>query len=337
MTSSPDLPSKIAIAGPGRSGTSLLVKILNAAGLSTPGSETDFDEVNAGRESQIGSGSPFDVDKDPWLYAYAEDLPDEAWGEYRALIIPIRNLTDASISRSKNERVSRLIENPERGHWKWDSWGRVPGGSLSATGARDIGEVLSTGLWTLIMVATTKSIPIVFLNFPKFARDADYLWTQIGTYLPEHVTRDVLLDAWKRTVRPELAREYTTDDSGPGAVELREMVGDLARRISSVQSQLAESTVALGQRTTELENVREILAESRVELTHAHSLASLVEVVEQSDRRLASLVEVVEQNDRRLAEVNQRLDHLFVVVERSSQPFLRKLVRFVRNRLSPSR
>jgi hypothetical protein len=49
------------------------------------------------------------------------------------------------------------------------------------------------------------------------------------------------------------------------------------------------------------------------------------------------LVEVVEQNDRRLAEVNQRLDHLFVVVERSSQPFLRKLVRFVRNRLSPSR
>lgn len=321
MTRAPKLPSKIAIAGPGRSGTSLLVKILSAAGLSTPGSDTEFDEVNAGLESRIGNGSPFDVDKDPWLYEYAENLSDEAWSEYRALVIPIRNLTDASVSRSKNERVARIVENPELDQWKWNSWGQVPGGAVSATDARAIGEVLSTGLWTLITVATTKNIPIVLLNFPEFARDADYLWAQLGAHLPEHITREVLLAAWNKTVRPELAREYTTEGSGPGIVELREMVEDLARRISLVKNQHAESAAALGQRTTELENLGKILAETRAELAQARSAASLFDVVEQSDRRIA--------------EVNQRLDHLFVVVERSSQPFFRKLARFVRNRFSP--
>lgn len=339
MTRAPKLPSKIAIAGPGRSGTSLLVKILSTAGLSTPGSDTEYDEVNAGRESRIGIGSPFDVDKDPWLYEYAENLSDEAWSEYRALVIPIRNLTDASVSRSKNERVARIVENPELDHWRWDSWGPVPGGAVSATDARAIGEVLSTGLWTLITVATTKKIPIVLLNFPEFARDADYLWTQLGPHLPEHITREVLLDAWNQTVRPELAREYASDGSGPGVVELREMVEDLARRISLVKNQHTEATTALGERTLQVDELTRIVAETQAELAQAHR-----DAVAQSDRRIseinnavASLSEVVAQSDRRIAEVNQRLDHLFVVVERSSQPFLRKLVRFVRNRFRPSK
>jgi hypothetical protein len=156
MTLAHGSPTKIAIAGPGRSGTSLLVKILNAAGLNTPGSETEYDEVNAGRESRIGADSPFDVDKDPWLFAYAESLSDEDWSEYRALIIPIRNLHYASISRSKNERVTRLVDNPDLDHWNWDTWGGAAGGAIGTMTAREISSVLSSGLWTLIEIATAK-------------------------------------------------------------------------------------------------------------------------------------------------------------------------------------
>ena len=333
MTRAPKLPSKIAIAGPGRSGTTLLVKILNAAGLSAPGSDTEFDEVNAGLESRIGVGSPFDVDKDPWLFAYAENLSDEAWSEYRVLVIPIRNLTDASISRSTNERVSRIVENPQHDHWKWDYWGRVPGGAVSATSAREIGNVLSTGLWTLISVATTKKMPIVLLNFPEFARDADYLWTQLGPHLPEHITREVLLDAWNRTVRPELAREYAKADGGPDAVELQEVIEGLARRISLLTVEHAEATTALGERVSQVNELTKVLAETEGELANARGDRRIEEVKD----GVASLSEVVAQSDRRIAEINQRLDHLFVVVERSSQPFLQKLVRFIRNRFSPSK
>ena len=315
MTKDDVSPTKIAIAGPGRSGTSLLVKILNAAGLSTPGSETEYDEVNAGRESRIGIGSPFDVDKDPWLYAYAEGLSDEAWSEYRALIIPIRSLRDASISRSKNERVSRLVDNPELDHWNWDTWGRVPGGAISATNAREIGGVLSTGLWTLIEVATAKKIPIVLLNFPEFARDVDYLWSQLSPHLPARITRDSFIDAWKGTVRADLAREYPSDDDGPDIVELRAMVSDLAGRISTLKKQHAASTSSLAERDWQVEELGRILAETRMELARTQNVTEMSASLSQS-----------------IAEINERIEHLFVVVERSSQPLFRKIARFIRNR-----
>ena len=331
MTNAHGSPTKIAIAGPGRSGTSLLVKILNAAGLKTPGSETEYDEVNAGRESRIGIGSPFDVDKDPWLYAYAESLSDEAWNEYRVLIIPIRNLHDASISRSKNERVSRLVDNPELDHWNWDTWGRVPGGAISATSAREIGGILSTGLWTLIEVATAKKIPIVLLNYPEFARDADYLWSQLSPHFPTSITRDAFFEAWKVTVRPELARDFPSEDGGPDIVELRAMVTDLASRISTLKKQHAESSAALGERDWQVEELGRILTETRTELARTQSVAemsaSLSNSVAENNRRIA-------ETNERIAETNERIEHLFAVVERSSQPLFRKIARFLRNRFT---
>jgi hypothetical protein len=324
MTNAQGSPTKIAIAGPGRSGTSLLVKILNAAGLNTPGSETEHDEVNAGRESRIGIGSPFDVDKDPWLFAYAESLSDEAWSEYRALIIPIRNLHDASISRSKNERVARLVGNPELDDWNWDTWGGAPGGAVGVMNAREIGGVLSTGLWTLIEVATAKKIPIVLLNFPAFARDVDYLWSQLGPHLPASITRDAFADAWKTTVRPDLVREFPSDVGGPDIVELRAMVTDLASRISTLKKQQAASAKSLGDRDRQVEELGRILTETQAELSRSQSVHEMT----------PSLSIFIAENDRRIAEISERIEHLFVVVERASQPLFRKIARFVRNRFA---
>lgn len=324
MTNAQGSPTKIAIAGPGRSGTTLLVKILNAAGLNTPGSETEYDEVNAGRESRIGIDSPFDVDKDPWLFAYAESLSDEAWSEYRALIIPIRNLRDASISRSKNERVSRLVDNPDLDHWNLDTWGGAPGGAIGTMNAREISGVLSSGLWTLIEIATAKKIPIVLLNFPAFARDADYLWTQLGPYLPTSVTRDALIDAWKATVRPDLAREFPSDVGGPDIVELRGMATDLASRISTLKKQQAASAKSLGDRDRQVEELGRILTETQAELSRSQSVHEMT----------PSLSIFIAENDRRIAEISERIEHLFVVVERASQPLFRKIARFVRNRFA---
>jgi len=329
MTEAQGSPTKIAIAGPGRSGTSLLVKILNAAGLNTPGSETEYDEINAGRESRIGIGSPFDVDKDPWLYAYAESLSDDAWSEYRALVIPIRNLRDASISRSKNERVSRLVDDPELDHWRWDTWGRTPGGAISRTNASEIGNVLSTGLWALIEVATAKQIPIVLLNFPAFTRDPDYLWSQLSPYLPEGITRDAFVDAWKVTVRPDLAREFPPESGGPDIVELQAMVSDLSSRIAKLKKQNAESTSSLRERDWQVDELGRILAETRAELARTQSFAEMSASLSNS---IAENNRLVAHVDERIAETNERIDHMFAVVERSSQPLLRKIARFLRNR-----
>lgn len=300
------------------------MKILDAAGMKTPGIDTEFTEVNAGLESRIGAASPFDVDKDPFLYEYAASLSDQAWAEYRALVIPIRDLRDASISRSKNERVSRIMENPELDHWTWDTWGTVPGGAVSRTSASGIGHVLSTGLWTLLEVASTKKVPIVILNFPTFARDFDYLWDQLGPHLPDHINRDVLHDAWKSTVQPKLAREFAATDDGPDIDEMRGMVADLAGRISTLSQQHAESTSSLGQRSEQVSELEKLLAETREDLLRTKNAAETN----------ASLHEFITHNEQQISEINQRLEHLFVVVERSSQPFPRKLARFIRNTFS---
>ena len=60
---------KIAIAGPGRSGTTLLVQIFKEVGFTTPPGEINEDAC-AGLETKIGENSPYEVDKDPWCYEY---------------------------------------------------------------------------------------------------------------------------------------------------------------------------------------------------------------------------------------------------------------------------
>lgn len=92
---------KIAIAGPGRSGTSLLVQLLAAWGFATPGHEGNWHEdAKAGLESRIGADSAYEVDKDPWAYEYLDSVEDERLSEYAALIIPIRKRSSAAMSRS---------------------------------------------------------------------------------------------------------------------------------------------------------------------------------------------------------------------------------------------
>jgi hypothetical protein len=227
------------------------------------------------------------------------------------------------------------MENPEFDHWMWDTGGTVPGGAVSRTNASGIGQVLSTGLWTVLEVATAKSVPIVLLNFPRFARDFDYLWAQLGSHLPEHINRDVLHDAWKSAVQPKLVREFESNDKGPSIDEMRGMVADLARQISSLKHQNSESTLSVDQRSEHVRELERMLAETNVALAETKAeLAATQHDLEQAKTSAdanTSLAEFMVHNDQRISEINQRLEHLRVVVERSSQPFARKLARFIRN------
>jgi hypothetical protein len=81
-----------------------------------------------------------------------------------------------------------------------------------------------------------------------------------------------------------------------------------------------------------------VLAEANValEVTKA-DLAATQHDLEQAKNAAdtnTSLAELIALNHQRISEINERLEHLFVVVERSSQPFPRKLARFIRNRFS---
>jgi hypothetical protein len=48
--------------------------------------------------------------------------------------------------------------------------------------------------------------------------------------------------------------------------------------------------------------------------------------------RTQNVAEMSASLSQSIAEMNERIEHLFVVVERSSQPLFRKFARFIRNR-----
>ena len=97
---------QIVIAGPGRSGTSLLVRLFASFGFSTSGGAW-HDDANAGLEAPFGGiagGVRPEVTKDPWLFNYVNELPTGSEREVRRLIIPLRAREDAGISRMIRER-----------------------------------------------------------------------------------------------------------------------------------------------------------------------------------------------------------------------------------------
>lgn len=114
---------KIAIAGPGRSGTSFLVQLCDAWGFSVPSGGANWNETaQAGLESRIGGDSPFDVDKDPWAFNYIDALTDDQLAQYAVVLVPIRDLRHAAVSRSVQERFSRMASG-DLDQWAWESWG----------------------------------------------------------------------------------------------------------------------------------------------------------------------------------------------------------------------
>lgn len=224
---------KIAIAGPGRSGTTLLVKLFDAWGLQVNNKQF-FVDAEAGMESKLSLLSKFEVDKDPWAFEYIENLDDETIHAYDAFIIPIRNIQDAATSRSVQERLARLKKYPGD-EWKWNSWGTVPGGAISPSSADSISVTLQEGLWRLLESLTARKIQPILLNFPLFAYDFDYTWSQIGHLLNGRIEKDEAKEKWGKIVDIDLVRVDNDSNSSTSrvpAAELEAMVKVLQRNLS---------------------------------------------------------------------------------------------------------
>ena len=169
---------KIAIAGPGRSGTTFLVQFLKELGFTVPPGEIDRHSL-AGLESRIGGGSPYEVDKDPWCFEYIDTIPIEVLQSYDSFIVPIRNVDDAVLSRSVQERFVRAI-NFSGDQWKRNTSGSVSGGAISDTSHEGIRRVLQAGLWKLLDFLAQAGVQPKLLHYPTLAESFDYLWGQIG-------------------------------------------------------------------------------------------------------------------------------------------------------------
>jgi hypothetical protein len=177
--------------------------------------------------------------------------------EYAALVVPIRDRTETALSRSTNERLSRLRDF-DADYWAWNSWGETPGGAVSETHIGAIGQTMAYGLWDLLEKATHLGFKPVLINFPRFATDFEYLWSVLGPLIESRSNEHEARLAWKRLVDQsliDLKRSENYPFQGIGLGELQRIVEQLRldnRRLIEQRDKAVSEQMALTQQMEEM-------------------------------------------------------------------------------------
>lgn len=187
---------KIVITGTGRAGTTLLVQLLTELGQDTGYTgenwRRDYDEhCAAGLEHDITAPDAPRIVKNPGLCETLPDLLARRAVVIEHAIVPVRSLDAAAKSRV------------------WiGGQGKTPGGLWGTADASAQKAVLAERFHALVEALVQHEVPTTFLAFPRFARDVDYAWQQLGPIVPT-VTREQFGAAFARVARPELVHDFS--------------------------------------------------------------------------------------------------------------------------------
>jgi hypothetical protein len=161
--------------------------------LSKNGEASSFDGVAlAGLEDialpSVTPDLPY-VIKSPWSYQIIEEILDDPRIELDAVVVPVRDLISAATSR-----VIREVQGiHQRTPWMaktetvWEHWATTPGGTVFSLNPIDQARLLAVGFHQLIERLIQADVPILFLAFPRFAKDPDYLYRKLVPLLPPGV------------------------------------------------------------------------------------------------------------------------------------------------------
>ncbi len=188
---------KIIITGPGRSGTTLLVRLLTGMGLDTREEELRvYGNVNAGLEimDPARPNTPR-VIKSPQL---TEELPRMlADGRVQPtdidhVLLPVRDLETAAASRVKASVEAGIP--------------KVPGGMWGTSKPQEQKWFLAEAFYGLIEALARYEIPFTVLAFPRFAEDCDYAFRTLSFLNPD-VTSEQFAAAWAERVDRSLIHQ----------------------------------------------------------------------------------------------------------------------------------
>ena len=274
------LRSHVVISGTGRAGTSFLTRFLGECGLDIGGVSDVHARARAGLEQNLLTAEAAYVVKDPWLFAYC-DVVDLKEINIEFLILPIRDLLDASKSRVLQERI-KVMDSPWVDLPVAEVSADTPGGILYSLDPVDQARILAVGFHKLVHWATKNDIPIIFLDFPRFARDGDYLCDSLAPVLTPHCSPEQAHKAFAAVADSSLIRikdQANEHDSRDGAdletqldrealkivlSEKRNEIGLLENQLTASQASLAqreEASLELSHRLNDLEQHFDRMAE----------------------------------------------------------------------------
>ena len=276
------LQRHLLIAGTGRAGTSFLVRYLDELGIDTilhrTGENAAWDEeANAGLEEMPFTSQDDDlpyVVKSPWLYQYIDELLADPAFIIDAVVIPVRDLAEAVMSRCVIERRAMHQNAPWMGECSriWEEWAQVPGGITYSLNPLDQGRLLAVGFHHLVQRLVAADIPIIFLAFPRLVADATYLFNKLRPILPNTIDLEVACRAHRCTADPLKVRIGTE-------IAAMDAVGkSRTTKIIGYDSQDPVDAVA----------VRREIGRLRKELSATHRAVAEAEAQMQSERRMAA-------------------------------------------------
>lgn len=181
---SPENPlprEKIVIAGPGRAGTTFLVRVLTKLGLETgwsPEFADDFSPVVAKNGSR-GSGFEVQILEYVWWQYFTPRIVKSPVWSFRLrsyldsgfikplhVFIPVRDLEEVGVSR-----VAAGLP------WAPEALGANSADHQSLTSACALGAVVSTCM--------TRGIPFTLMEFPCLVQSPTYCWDRLSRGIPE--------------------------------------------------------------------------------------------------------------------------------------------------------
>jgi len=189
------------ISGTGRAGTSFLVDFLRSVGVPTAGiaEEPEHRIARAGLERNLLSAEDSYLVKDPWLHEYIDQVDLEII-EIEALIIPMRDLSEAASSRIRIERAALLQFEESRA--QWSSIGLTPGGVLASLSISDQERLLAVGLAWLVQWAVKNEIPLYLLDYPRIVEDPVYLVESLSPWLEKFAPKASSIDLARKKANP---------------------------------------------------------------------------------------------------------------------------------------
>lgn len=196
---------KLVICGTGRAGTTLLMRIFTAAGLDTGFGQEHLDKVEgnigrAGLERMPNRKNRTTLPRIVKTPALGDKLPvllKEQWFPIGLAIVPVRNLYDAAQSRiNVNERAKEKGIHPSR----------APGGLVGRNKGVDQHFVLAEQFYNTIQPLIEYEIPMLFVSFPHFAKDAEYFDRTVATRLEQDFdwSRSAINDAYRTECNQDL-------------------------------------------------------------------------------------------------------------------------------------
>jgi hypothetical protein len=185
----------LIITGPGRSGTTLLVRLFDELGFETHAKQLPYYErARAGLEADIlAADAPYVVKKPnvTWLLREMLQSGQLLRNSVEWLIVSLRDLDQAAASRMQITASSRAVA--------------APGGLRTRRPGKQRHELAET-TYSLFQTAAAFELPVIVIEYPTFAKDSEYAYRRLEPAL-RNCTKAEFDRAWRAVVDPSLVRD----------------------------------------------------------------------------------------------------------------------------------